>query len=282
MNLAAMNLAALNHRFASLLEAGLSTNEASEQLAGVRSALPKLQQEQFDRLLSFGRELGIPLVDLLRESALQVEQKLEQARQLESAFAGPKSTAYLVAGLPALSLAMAQLAGLRPLDALANNLVAQIAFVVGFFLLVGGWLVMKKLLERAKPSSHDPGELFGIFAQSLLSGLPTQVCFEASCRQVKFGVPESDVPTSAEPNVTLATQVEECTRLMEFSQSSGSSLRKLLIAEATARRSEDFSKQRAAIEKLSVRLMIPLGLVVLPAFVLIGIVPVAVGMLTNR
>jgi tight adherence protein B len=68
---------------------------------------------------------------------------------------------------------------------------------------------------------------------------------------------------------------------MDYSLTTGSSLRDLLIAQASVRRSQSFASQRLTIERLGVRLMIPLGLVVLPAFVLIGVVPVTVGMLAN-
>ena len=275
-----MSLVTFNNRYAALLDAGLGNDEVERELKSLEANLTASEKAQFQRLVSFGRNLGVPMAELLRDSAVRLEQRIEQSRQLESAFAGPKSTAYLVAGLPVLSLAMAQLSGLNPLEALATNGLAQLSFCLGLLLLITGWLVMTRMLARARPANQDPAELLGFFAQSLLSGLPTQECLEASCLQV--GIGSNPVTDAVKVDRTLQSQFVECLRLLDYSQSSGSSLRKLLLAEASARRSEHFAQQRAAIEKLAVRLMIPLGLVVLPAFVLIGILPVTVGMLSGH
>ena len=269
-----MALFELCHRYAALLEAGLPLREVDAQLGADRDQLNDGEEQRLSRMVSFGRDLGIPLADLMRSWAAQLEQQAEQGRQLESAFAAPRATAFLVTGLPVLSIAMAQLAGLNPLAALAGSRLAQLSAIVGTFFLVLGWLVMRRMMTRAKPDGRDAGELLALFAQSLLSGLPTKTCFELTCLHLGLG---------GEPlgDRELEWQFAESRRLMDYSLTTGSSLRDLLIAQASVRRSQSFAAQRSTIERLGVRLMIPLGLVVLPAFVLIGVVPVTVGMLAK-
>lgn len=275
-----MNTSAdLCNRYAALLKAGLSISEVELQLREFReqfsaSDQPGTELQEIDGLISFGRELGIPLAQLLSDRGRQLESWNQQTRALESAFAAPKSTARLVAGLPLLSLVMAQIAGLDPWSAIVNNQLAQLAVALGSFLLVLGWLVMKKMTAAATPQPADPGKFLNLFAESLLSGLPTRECFERSCMQL--GLTEASIDEGE-----IEQQVAEASRLIDYSSSSGSSLRDLLLAQAEIRRAESFARQREAIERLAIRLMIPLGLVVLPAFALIGVIPVTIGMLSS-
>jgi tight adherence protein B len=71
-------------------------------------------------------------------------------------------------------------------------------------------------------------------------------------------------------------------RVGELNRTSGASISNLLSGEASARREAQWFAESTALAKLSVKLMIPLGLVTLPAFVLSTIVPVAISLLSSR
>jgi tight adherence protein B len=71
-------------------------------------------------------------------------------------------------------------------------------------------------------------------------------------------------------------------RIGELNRSSGASIANLLAGEAAARREAQWFEESTTLSKLGVKLMIPLGLITLPAFVLSSIVPVAVSLLSTR
>ncbi|MEN9287394.1 MAG: hypothetical protein RLZ88_64 [Actinomycetota bacterium] len=251
----------------SLLEAGLPTARAVEQLKPVFAELPQDERDALQRRIDYSIELGLPLVETLSGMAVRAEQRTELAREIESAFAAPKATARLMLWLPLLSLGVAQLAGLRPLETLAGNGLAQASLGAGGLLLAIGWFAMKRMVEKRQPNDIDDAELFDLFADTLRSGLSTKECFELA----------------ATHSVSVAStwQFAEAKRLIDFAFVNGVRLRSLLLATASAHRASQRAQQITAIERLSVQLMIPLGLVVLPAFVLIGVLPVAIGMMSR-
>jgi tight adherence protein B len=65
---------------------------------------------------------------------------------------------------------------------------------------------------------------------------------------------------------------------MQVSEQSGIALNGLLLARADTLRHRLFSNQRSRLAKLSVSLLIPLGLAALPAFVFLAVVPVGIGL----
>lgn len=265
-----MRFAEVCTRYAALLVAGVGSQEIDRQLAGQISQLDDEPRTRLERAIAYGRNLGVPLAELLGGMAANANQFEQRQRELRSAFAAPSATAKIVTGLPLLSLGMAQLAGLNPLQALATKPLAQLSAGFGALLLALGWFAMRRLIAGATPNDDDPGNLLELFAQSLLAGLPARASLNAAKSELLRDRDESDA--------AFRTQVAEAERLVEFSLRSGGALRQLVLASADLARSENFARQRAAIDRLSIRLMVPLGLVVLPAFVLVGVVPAAIGM----
>ena len=262
-----MTSAMVLRELVSLLDAGLPTARAVEQLQPQLASLPQGERDMLQRRIDYSIELGLPLIETLSGMAERIELQAEVARELESAFAAPKATARLMLWLPLLSLGVSQLAGLRPFETLAGSGLAQASLGAGALLLAIGWFAMKRMIDKRQPTNCDEAELLDLFADTLLSGLATNDCFE-------LAVAHASAVESKWP-------VAEAKRLIDFAFVNGVRLRALLLATASARRADVRAAQRMAIERLSVQLMIPLGLIVLPAFVLIGVLPVAIGMITR-
>lgn len=280
-----MSIATVTRKYASFLDAGLPATVGRAQLEDELRTINPAARARFERRVAFASELGVPLGAYLRQMAEQDERLRQNEQQLESAFAAPRATAKVVAGLPLASLLVAQLAGLQPFSALVDKPLAQISAGLGAMLLCGGWLIMRRLIARAEPDREDPAELLTLLAVTLQSGLSTRECLARAAREFagersvgEIGATEGSV---SEQSPNRRWQREQIESLVTLSFSSGVALSGLLTSAAEARRAEVWSKQRQAIERVGVRLMLPLGLVVLPAFVLIGIVPVVVGMLSG-
>jgi tight adherence protein B len=73
----------------------------------------------------------------------------------------------------------------------------------------------------------------------------------------------------------------ELEKAAELSRTTGAALTEILSAAADAFRDEQRHEIATRISKLGVQLMIPLGVAVLPAFVLLSIVPIAISLLSN-
>ena len=67
----------------------------------------------------------------------------------------------------------------------------------------------------------------------------------------------------------------------ELSRTTGAAVGEILIAEADAFREQHRYEVATRISKLGIQLMIPLGVAVLPAFILLSIVPIAISLLSN-
>ena len=255
--------------FATLLDAGFSVRQALEVHARRLRCLGLEDQTKFLDRIEFSERLGLPIARTCRLVAERFEAAESMRRSLLSAFQAPQSTAKLVAWLPLLSLGVAQLAGLDPLGALVSNHLAQVSVALGAMLLSVGWLIMRRMLAKRAPELSDDVELLDVFADSLQSGLATNDCLNQSMDFV-FG--------GREVGESESWSVVEAKRLVDFATANGVRLADLLRSAASSRRASNRAGQQSAIERLSVQLMIPLGLVVLPAFVLIGVAPVAIGM----
>jgi tight adherence protein B len=73
----------------------------------------------------------------------------------------------------------------------------------------------------------------------------------------------------------------EVSELQELSSGSGIALVELLQERANSLRIEQFTADRMKIQKTSISVLWPLGLTVLPAFVLIAIVPVGAALIQS-
>ena len=73
----------------------------------------------------------------------------------------------------------------------------------------------------------------------------------------------------------------ELEKAAELSRTTGAALTEILSAAADAFRDEQRHEIATRISRLGVQLMIPLGVAVLPAFVLLSIVPIAISLLSK-
>lgn len=71
-------------------------------------------------------------------------------------------------------------------------------------------------------------------------------------------------------------RLEEVASLIEFSRSTGVALAPLLLGMAADTRRAERRRRQMAAAKLGVHLVIPLGVCVLPAVILMGVVPVVI------
>lgn len=230
----------------SLLDAGVD----------LKTSLNELNVRELPADVELVIELGAPLKTLLISLATQQESASKAKAELAQAMAMPKATKRLLLWLPVLTLALTFLTGISSLDSLTNHLVI-VAILLGSALLYLGHRISRRLLLTLN-ENFDVADLQK-FAIAIACGLTTG--------QIANRFP--DLLTS--PKVA---------RLVSLTNRTGAALSKLVSSEIQNGLQAQLSEKIAAARVLSVRLLIPLGLTTLPAFMLFTIPPTLVG-LTN-
>ncbi len=270
------NSAGAIRQICALITAGLPATQAREICADAIAAMQSQDSKQFELVWKSASEFGGPIVAALNRVTDVLERQFKNQNEVDLAFAGPQATAKLVMWLPALALLLAQLVGMNPLSAILSSLLGALSVSLGVGLMVAGRLWTKRLLSRALPDPKDPEAIDrGAYLDCVLIGL-------------QAGLPLSHARERAEelfelvfenrPNVKNFEVLETAA---ELSRTTGAALSQILSSEADSFRTEQRHEIATRISKLGVQLMIPLGVAVLPAFVLLSIVPIAISLLSQ-
>ena len=235
-------------RLQSLLSSGLP----------LRSALEHSGTATLSPLAIEAIKLGSPLRRVLSQlDEIELQQQRALA-ELNQALAVPKATRALLSWLPAFALVASQLMGLSSLSALVHP-VSVIAIALGFgLILLGRKLTGSMLIEpRLDQSAIYSLQLFGV---AIASGLG----LSQTLRRY--------------PELGSSAAVME---LVNVSRTTGCSLSSLVQSTIQSEITNSSAALMTELRELSVKLLIPLGLTTLPAFLLFTIPPIFIG-ITNR
>lgn len=240
-------------QYAELAKAGHRIQFAEDQFS-------EETQSALNRLLEITKVVGGQIAPTLDRFAT-VLLTLENSRnELALAVAGPKASSRLVISLPILVFVGAGIAGIPIFQTLSKPSIVWISLGLGILLFWLGNRWTSKLLAEANPRTTDPGFEFDALAIAVQAGLPLGMAAE----QLRDFVGSVEV-----------------SELQELSTGSGIALVELLQERANSLRIEQFTADRMKIQKTSISVLWPLGLTVLPAFVLIAIVPVGVALIQS-
>ncbi len=229
-------------KFGALMAAGLNLHAALD-VAGLRLG----GQKPVERMLTQVIESGAPITAVTKR-LVTFELDLERFRlELETANAVPVATRKLLLWLPALSLAIGQLAGFGTVAAIFHPVGLAAALVALGLIILGvrwsGALLAGLLVEPQHPAL----ELIQV-SLLLASGAP----LSASAHQ---GI-ESLVMLSRETGAPLGELVQH-------------------EIELVTQRAIQESMSKA--KRMSIELLVPMSLTVLPAFLILTIVPMLIG-----
>lgn len=211
---------------------------------------------------------GAPLAPALRAFAGAMRDRDAAARDIEVALAAPRATARIVQLLPLVAIALGLLTGADLLAAVQQPIGAA-SVVLGVLLVLLGRAWMRRLVRRAAPPPPTTGLALDLLAVAAGGGgSPDAARAVVLDELAAAGIdPARDAPL-------LGT-------LTELSRRSGAPLGELARAEAAEERRVARDEARTTAERLGVRLMLPLGACVLPSFLLLGVVPMLVALLSS-
>ncbi len=113
--------------------------------------------------------------------------------------------------------------------------------------------------------------LVDLVVAALAAGLPAASAVAAA----RFAAAPS---ARARPDSDLRALPAAVARAFELAERTGASAAELMRRAAADERAARRAAVAVAANRLGVRLVVPLGLAVLPAFVLLGVVPVVIGL----
>lgn len=261
--------------------------------------------------LRMSESAGAPLATSLERAAEHAEERIDALLGRQSALAAPRATGRILSWLPLLGLGLGVLMGSDPVGVLTGSILGALTGMLGLGLAFAGrrWtaaLVHRAEVESARPSTRVANAESETEKPASPAGavpVDTALVLELLAAQLRAGLaPLAALGTLAEAlNSRVLHTV--CQRLQMGSgwgsawsgsaagtfgelrdalapaYTGGAPSTALLLSLADAHRLSERRAAERAAGKLSVALVVPLGLCSLPAFICLGIVPVLISLL---
>ncbi|PWH06513.1 pilus assembly protein TadB [Brachybacterium endophyticum] len=269
---------------------------ADPRRAGRRSLAHSAEIRSLGAALEVCERSGAPMAALLDGLAGALRGLHDAAAARRSAFAGPRATGRILLGLPLAGVALGALLGADPLRTLVGTGAGRVLLVTGGALTLGGWWWMRSLMRTAEgrvSTAVDPSVLLDLVAGAMTSGLPLAGACEVVAhalsedrdshgaardldrfaQSLASGVPATLAAAHLDPSLAVLGQSAL------LAERSGADLTRVLSGAAQDARRDRAREAEAAAARLAVRLVLPTGTTLLPAFVLLGIIPTVASLL---
>lgn len=207
--------------------------------------------------------VGAPLADSLRGIAAALQDAARTRDEVRVALAEPAGTARLMSWLPLVAVVLGVALGFDTLRTLATTPVGIACALAGVGLILGARHWNGRLVHRADPADTVPGLGADLMAIALTGGVSLQ---RATRLVAEAGAAEPD---------------DETRGILALSHSAGVPAAELLRAAATLARHRARTDGRMRAARLSSKLLIPLGVCTLPAFLLLGVAPMLLSVLST-
>lgn len=219
-------------------------------------------------------ETGAPLAAALERisAALLSLRRLRERRSV--LLSGPRATTRLVAALPPFVLVLGWALGFDPSPVILSW--SGVGMVSSGLLLLGaGMLWARRLVRRLQ----DEDRVEGIELELVWIALGGGSAPANAVRHVVDCIDRTRIDWVAYDRFCVDGVLAEVIRR---AAAIGMPLQHLLLAEAESLRARRQAELEASAERLGVRVLVPLGVCVLPSFILMGVLPVVISMVRGQ
>lgn len=239
----------------------------------------------------FSFRVGAPLAEVLEVIADSMEQATQALSAQKQAFTGPQLSATILTALPILVAAGGQVLGAGTVTWLLGSPLGHACLMLGLVFLGAGQVVSHRMIGRAQRQVEGQIEatlLCDLAASGLSSG--NAIPMVLTSLGDAFELPELNriaaelVMDAGWEEAWLGSPGEVKilhTALGPAWEDGVSPLRSLEHA-AQSTRKEAVSNAQQAAAKLAVQLVLPLGVFLLPAFILLGAIPLVFTLLQGQ
>ena len=250
--------------------------------------------------LRMSESAGAPLATSLERAAEHAEERIDALLGRQSALAAPRATGRILSWLPLLGLGLGVLMGSDPVGVLTGSILGALTGLLGLGLAFAGRRWTAVLVHRAEVESAASS---GAEQTSNVPPVDTALVLELLAAQLRAGLaPLAALGTLAEalnsrPLHTVCQRLQmgnnwgnawsgsaagtfgELRDALAPAYTGGVPSTALLLSLADAHRLSERRAAERAAGKLSVALVVPLGLCSLPAFICLGIMPILISLL---
>ena len=252
--------------------------------------------------LRMSESAGAPLATSMERAAEHAEERIDALLGRQSALAAPRATGRILSWLPLLGLGLGVLMGSDPVGVLTGSILGALTGLLGLGLAFAGRRWTAALVHRAEVESTRAGHTGGEQALNAPT-VDTALVLELLAAQLRAGLaPLAALGALAEalnnrPLHTVCQRLQmgsgwgsawsgsaagtfgELRDALAPAYTGGAPSTALLLSLADAHRLSERRAAERAAGKLSVALVVPLGLCSLPAFICLGIVPILISLL---
>jgi tight adherence protein B len=232
--------------------------------------------------------VGAPLAECLRGLAVALRDAHEAADDVRVALAEPAGTARLMSWLPLVAAGLGAALGFDTFGTLFTNPLGLACLAGGAILMVVAQLWTSRLVRSAHASDDIPGLEAELIAIALTGGVSIDRARSVvrDARASRARPPTDDGPgvgPAAAPRDTTARRAgsDDVDAVLTLSRTAGVPAVELLRASAAHARHRARIDGRLRVARLSSRLLLPLGVCTLPAFLLLGVAPMMLSVMST-
>jgi len=234
-------------------------------------------------------EAGAPLAPSLRSFASSLRSLADAQREISVALAAPVATARLVTALPAVGIVFGLLLGFNTLEVLFGTVPGLVCLAVGVALMLVARVWNRRLIAGAQPTDLAPGLRCELTAIAVAGGGALDRAVASVERALAASALESGGTVSVSAPGDAASRDaasggdgrSAVDAVLALSRRAGVPAGELLRSEAEESRRSARAEAAARASVLGVRLMLPLGLCVLPAFMVLCVAPLLIAVVTS-
>ncbi|MGW8484621.1 type II secretion system F family protein [Microbacterium sp. NPDC055903] len=209
--------------------------------------------------------VGAPLAEVLRAVAEAMQDAATAVDDVRVALAEPAGTAKLLLWMPLAGLLLGFALGFDTLSVVTTQPIGMLCVAAGLALVLVARFWTGRLVRGAQPDERTPGMHTELVAVALSGG----VSVDRALGLV------ADSAVAGEDGSARTAEV------LDLSRAAGVPAVELLRAEAARERHSARVAGRLRAARLSSRLLIPLGVCTLPAFLLLGVAPLLLSVLAT-
>ncbi len=209
--------------------------------------------------------VGAPLAEVLRVIAETLRDASAAADDVRIALAEPAGTARLLLWMPFAGLLLGFALGFDTVGVIVSHPIAATCVIAGLLLVLAARAWTSALLRRAQPTEGTPGMRAELVAVALSGGVSIQKA----------------LLLVAETSASRHGDEARIDAVLGLSRDAGVPAGELLRASAAQERLTSRVQGRMRAAALSTKLLIPLGVCTLPAFLLLGVAPLLLSVLTS-